>query len=247
MVMALFTDPIVYASNNGYWSEPIYPTRGCRQGCMYSPSIFTATVEALGLGIRQNSKIVGIRIGDSLIKSGQFADDLWTVTPPSQANINEILMELQNFGEFSGLFINPEKCSVLQLGPFKDSDAKYYTLRQLYWSPGPIKILGYEIATDIQTTYRENYTKLLEKADSIINSWENRSLTPIGKITVVNSLINTLFAHKLLALPTPPQVLFSRSLNVRSITLSGEKKSHIKWHITNLFRSMKIWDYNLLI
>ena len=97
-------------------------------------------VEVLGLAIRQNKDIIGFQIGDYTVKSGQFANDLWTVTPPSQNNVNSILKELQDYGKFSGLRINSEKSSVPRLGPFKDSDARFYTLKQLYWSPGPINL-----------------------------------------------------------------------------------------------------------
>ena len=210
MIMVLFTDPILYASNNGYWSEPIFPTRGTRQGCTYSPTIFTAVVEALGLAIRQNEEIRGIKLGEYEVKSGQFADDLWTTTPASENNLNAILQELQEYSDFSGLVINADKCAILHLGPFKNSDARYYMLKKLFWSPGPIKILGYEITTDLPTLFQSNYYSLFEKVDAIFPSWENRSLTPIGKITIVNTLVNSLFTHKFLALPTPPEDFFKQ-------------------------------------
>ena len=56
----------------------------------------------------------------------------------------------------------------------------------------------------VQTMIRENFFDLLSRVDGIVESWKTRALTLIGKITVVNSLVNTLFVHKLLALPTPP-------------------------------------------
>ena len=64
MVKLLFTNPKICAYNNGYLSEFIYPTRGCRQGCCYLPIIFTFVVELLGLAIRQDENIEGIQIGE---------------------------------------------------------------------------------------------------------------------------------------------------------------------------------------
>ena len=69
------------------------PARGCKQGCTFSPSIFALTVEMLGIGIRQNENIKGLKIGDVEIKAGQFADDLWSAAEPTQENVNEILRE----------------------------------------------------------------------------------------------------------------------------------------------------------
>ena len=205
MVKTLFSNPIAYTMNNGFWSEPIYPTRGTRQGCCFSPKIFVLTVELLGLGIRQNDDIIGIDINGSVIKSGQFADDLWTVTPASKQNVDNILRELLAFQSFSGLRINMEKCAILKIGPFWKSDAKFYTMKQ---SEGPVKILGYWIHPDKQTMYEYNFEKTLEKVNTIMKSWKDRNVTIFGKVTIVNTLINSLSAHKLMALPTPPKSFF---------------------------------------
>ena len=57
MVKILYTDPLVCATNNGYWLEYFHPTRATRQGGCYSPGIFNLVVELLGIGIRQNCYI----------------------------------------------------------------------------------------------------------------------------------------------------------------------------------------------
>ena len=58
------------------------------------------------------------------------------------------------------------------------------------------------------TLHKHNYEKLLKRIDDTLNAWHNRILTPIGKITVVNSLVNSLVINKLLALPSPKQWFF---------------------------------------
>ena len=73
MIMTLYNEPLICAYNNGFWSEFWSPTRGCRQGCTFSPLIFAVTIETLGLAIRQNNDIQGIKIGNQTIKLGQFA------------------------------------------------------------------------------------------------------------------------------------------------------------------------------
>ena len=96
MVKVLFKNPIAYPSNNGKWDLPIYPTRGCRQGCTYSPGIFVFTVEILALAIRQNDRIQGLELGTEPIKNGQFADDLWA-TLKNIESVNTLLQELDKF------------------------------------------------------------------------------------------------------------------------------------------------------
>ena len=77
LVRILYNKPISCVINNGHWSEWFPLSRACRQGCCFSPSIFTICIEMLGIGIRQNKLIEGIRIGNSEVKAGQYADDLW--------------------------------------------------------------------------------------------------------------------------------------------------------------------------
>ena len=211
MVLTLFNEPLICAANNGYWSEFFMATRGCPQGCTYSPGIFALTVELLGLGIRQNKDIAGIRITENTeVRCGQFADDLWTFMPSTEQQVNVVLEELKNFYLYSGLEINPEKCAVLRVGPHKDTNPQYYTLKKLYWSPGSIKILGIHLHTNISEIWNENYFATLDRVKSILESWGHRNLTIIGKITVINHLVNLLFTHKFLALPSPPPSFFKK-------------------------------------
>ena len=51
------TSRIIY---NGHMSEGFDLTRGVRQGCPLSPSLFVITAEILAIAIRDNSKIKGI-------------------------------------------------------------------------------------------------------------------------------------------------------------------------------------------
>ena len=204
MVKVLFNEPITYVMNNGFWAEPIFPSRGARQGCCYSLGVFNLVVELLGIGIRNNKNILGYEINGNQIKAGQFADDLWaTLRGDTPDRVNEILRELIKFQEFSGLKLNYNKCAILKIGPWRHSDAKFYTLKKLFWSPKSIKILGIYVNLNPTTMYNNNFLDMLDKVDSLLKAWYNRSLTILGKITVVNNLINTLFIHKFLALPSP--------------------------------------------
>ena len=87
MVRIIYNKPLMTAMNNGFWSEWFTPTRGVRQGCCFSPGIFTLVVELLSIGIRENPLIQGVKIGNSEVKIGQFADDLWATLLPTPDNI----------------------------------------------------------------------------------------------------------------------------------------------------------------
>ena len=229
MIKAIFNKPLMAVSNNGHWTQFEEISRGCRQGCCFSPSAFIVLVELLGLGIRQNKDIKGLKIGSVEIKAGQFADDLWTALEANSKNINEVINEIENFGRFSGLCVNSEKCAVLRLGPFKDSDSKFYTLKRLYWSPRSIRVLGIKIIPSAPIIYQENFMDVLEKVENIFGKWCNRVLTLKGKIVIVNSLVSSLFMHKFLALPTPPGEFFKRYKRLVLEFLWDGKKAKIPY------------------
>ena len=53
--------------------------RGVRQGDPLSPYLFVVAVDTLALAIRQNSEIIGIKIGGEETKLLQYADDTTAV------------------------------------------------------------------------------------------------------------------------------------------------------------------------
>ena len=239
MVKIVYNQPLVCASNNGFWSQFITPTRATRQRCCLSPGIFNIIIELLGLGIRQNKKIRGIDMNGEEIKAGQFADDLWTALVATHDNIDTVLQEIIKFGTFSGLQLNTEKSSVLRIGTFKDSDAKYYTMRKLFWSTGSIKILGINVHPQWEKMHKENYEDELNRVENILCTWKHRTLLPIDKITIINSLIHSLFTHKFMALLTPNKRFFQKYKQMIIEFIWNGKKSTIAY-------SKLIQDYSRL-
>ena len=207
MMEAVFTEPLLAVSNNGYWSDFQEITCGVCQVCCYSAGVFIILVELLGLGIRQNNDIEGISIGNTEIKAGQFADDLWSTLKAKSANVNNILREMEWFGRFTGLRINPDKTLVPKLGPFRNSDVKFYTLKQLYWSPGADKVLGIKLHPDKTGFFAENFEESLKKAQAIFEKWSNHILSLQGKIVVIN-ILTVCSCISVFALPTPPENFF---------------------------------------
>ena len=161
---------------------------------------------------------------------GQFADDLWTTSPAKSSSINAMLQELEDFGSFSGLTINVEKTAVLWVRPWRNFEAKFYTLKKLFWSPSAIKILGIMIFSDVETPIKENYYKILEKVNEVIDSWLHKDLDLMGKITIVNSLLNSLATHGLLSLPSAPKRFLDEYRRTIFDFLWNHKPAKIAYH-----------------
>ena len=61
---------------NGEKLKPFPLTSGKRQGCPLSPLLFNIVLEVLGMAIREEKEIKGIRIGKEEVKLSLFADDM---------------------------------------------------------------------------------------------------------------------------------------------------------------------------
>ena len=73
-------------------------------------------------------------------------------------------------------------------------------------------LLGIQYDVDLTKTAILNYDKKLVKIKSLIKQWERRRLTPIGKLTLIKSLLISQLNHLFIALPNPSEG-FMKELN----------------------------------
>ena len=76
---------------NGISSDYIYSQRGCRQGDSISPYLFLLCAEILGISIRNDKDIRGIRSGDKEYELSQYADDTSLISDGSPSSMDGIL------------------------------------------------------------------------------------------------------------------------------------------------------------
>ena len=229
MVQILYTDIFSCTSNNGFWSDWFRLERSNRQGCPISSLLFTLSIEVLGIKIRNNVNIQGIEVGNHTMLSSQYADDMWLALKPTTENINNVIQELDRFSKYSGLTINYDKSVATIVGPMRDTDAKFYTLKPLFWTDGPFRVLGIMIHPDWQVMYQENYVKLLQKVKAILKTWSTRNMTPLGRIAIVNSLVASLFVHKFMCIPTPQQEFFTEYRKLVTQFIWEDKPTKIRY------------------
>ena len=172
--------------------------------------------------IRQNPEIKGIEINGVEEIGVQYADDLWLILRYDQQILDTILMEFESFRHFSGLKTNFNKTIVLRIGSIANSSEKLRTKYQLNWITGPTKILGIWIHVDRKIMLDLNYSPLLQKVRDIITMWRYRTMSPIGKVQVINSLIASLFVYKFICLPSPPDEIFTKFKEITNEFLWGK-------------------------
>ena len=102
--------------NNGWASSYFTPERGVWQGCPLSPYIFILCAEVLANKIRENKDIKGITVCGNEIKISQYADHTTMILDGSKKSFASALLDLELFGEISGLRLNSKKTEILWIG-----------------------------------------------------------------------------------------------------------------------------------
>ena len=155
----------------------------------------------------RNSTVQGIRIGNTNKRHEQYADDLWATIIASQQNLDKLMAIVDSFSHATGLTINYNKTKIMRIGSLRDSNAKYYTENQVIWSD-KVRVLGITMTADPNAMISENYDELLNKMKIVLNPWKARTLSLMGRVQVINSLIVSLATHKFMCLPHPSPDFF---------------------------------------
>ena len=195
----LYEDFSVKIQNNGKFSASLQIKKGVHQGGCCSSLYFLVIAEILAISLRTNENIEGITIKDIRNLLNQFADDMDVFSLCSQKSLNAIFNELEAFRLQSGFTMSYEKTLLYRIGSLRHSNAQMYSIDQVNWSNEDINVLGVTIAHE--NIVQKNYDDVIDKAKKTLKTWNNRDLSLIGKVQVVNTLIASLFVHKMMVLP----------------------------------------------
>ena len=117
--------------------------------------------------------------------------------------IEETLQELDTFANISGLNTNFDKTQVIWIGAKKYSTDAIKTRWKLSWGTTRFKLLGITFDVDLDKMIGINYMDKIAQIKNSIKMWRRRFLTPLGKITVIKSLLLPKITHLLISLPNP--------------------------------------------
>ena len=91
-----------------------------------------------------------------------------------------------------------------------------------------IKILGITFTNNNDNITQNNFEPKLLQIEKEITQWRRRNLTPIGKITVVKSLLISKLVHLFTALPNPSQTELKQLERLFFSFVWGGKRDPIK-------------------
>ena len=136
----------------------------------------------------------------------------------------ELFKELSLFEQFAGLKVNYDKTEVMRIGSLKDSKAQFYSDFSLHWSEGPVTILGILVDPDAVKMAKVNYEQLLTKIETVTKIWSKRSLTLLGRILIVNTLIIPTLTYRLQVLKSPTkEILVKYRKTVQEFLWQGKR------------------------
>ena len=117
------------------------------------------------------------------------------------------LQVLENFSLVSGLKLNNRKTEALWIGAYKDRGDKLCPGKNLKWIKQKGEALGVWFSTNPEEVLEANYADKLAKVFNSLGCWELRTLSLLGKITVLKSRIVSQLLYVLSPLPTNQRVL----------------------------------------
>ena len=205
--------------------------RSVKQGGPCSAYFFLVLAEVLALELKKNKNISGFVVSQITKILGQYADDMDMYLLGGEKSLNAVFQTIEHFKKRSGFRINYEKTTIYRIGSIKKSLAKLYTKNDVRWTNEGINVLGVEIRHDTKSLMSANNSSLLNKSNSIMKSWGNRSLSLFGKIQVINTLVASLFVYKMSVLPMLSTSYIARINTMIENFLWDSKKPKIKLSI----------------
>ena len=219
----LYTDFTVRIQNNGFFSSEIEIHKGVHQGGCCSSVYFLVIAEILALSLRGNKQIDGVTIQDVRNLLNQFADDMDISTICNEKSIRAICDELERFRYQSGFTVSYDKTTLYRIGSLKHSDAALYNITEIAWSNRDINVLGVTISHE--DIVDKNYNVIFTKVKKVLSAWQNRNLSLIGRVQIVNTLVASLFVYKMMVLPIIPNNVVKRIESIIREFIWGGKKA----------------------
>ena len=120
----------------------------------------------------------------------------------SDNSVRQSFSLLDSFATISGLRINYEKTESLWIGSSRLQRRVIPVFQHIMWPANKVKALGVWFSTTKGESLTLNYEEKKEKICRLVDIWQFRRLTLLGKITVIKSLLASQLVYILSPLPS---------------------------------------------
>ena len=160
----------------------------------------------------------------------QFADDTDLYLAFEQETVTATFQVLSDIEKCTGLKVSYEKTTLYRIGSLCNSNAKLITPRKVNWENDYTNTLGIDVCSDVKKR-NQNVSSVIVKLKTVANMWYFRTMTLLGKVTVVNSLMASLFIYKMQVLPMFDQLQVDEINQVIEDFIWGGKRPKIKLNV----------------
>ena len=176
--------------------------------------------------IRCNKNIKGIKIREIENLLSLFADDTTLYLDGTEKSFTEAINTLELFTKISGLRVNNEKTQIAWIGRSRNCNIEYMRDRNFIWDPGTFKTLGITFSTKTEEISKLNFEGKADEIKREIARWKRRHLTPLGKITIIKTLIISKLTYLFINIPDPTTEFINEidKLLLRFLWGGGEHK-----------------------
>ena len=106
--------------------------------------------------------------------------------------------------------MNTEKTQIVWIGKRKHCKEKLTVTKDLVWGKDTFNLLGIQFSVDLDLVISLNYDPILDDISKSLSVWRKRFLTPLGKITVLKTLILSKLNHLFMSIPNPDQSVINK-------------------------------------
>ena len=121
--------------------------------------------------------------------------------------VRESFSRLDSFAAISGLRINYEKTEALWIGSSRLQTRVIPGFQHTMWPANKVKALGVWFSPIKGESLGRNYEAKKERICRLVDIWQFRRLTPLGKLTVIKSLLASQLVYILSSPPSPHHFL----------------------------------------
>uniref|UniRef100_A0A803Q8H5 Reverse transcriptase domain-containing protein n=1 Tax=Cannabis sativa TaxID=3483 RepID=A0A803Q8H5_CANSA len=197
-------------SINGQITDPIFPSRGIRQGDPLSPYLFLLCSEGLTAALRVQENL-GLFKGISIARTASavshllFADDTLIFTTASFASCNSLKEALTLYNLASGQKVNYSKSSIL-FSPNTPPAVSSYFFDTLGLEAKPFisKYLG--VPQCFGRSKKSSFDFILHRIGSHLSAWNEKLFSKAGKEVLLKAVIQAIPSYAMSCFRLPVSV-----------------------------------------
>ena len=132
--------------------------------------------------------------------------------PKTQQTLIASMETLHYFTNISGLKVNIDKTNIIRLGKDRNDHRKLCPKYKLKGT-NEFTVLSVHFSTNLYNIQELNYNVKLKEVKKLLEQWSKRSLSTLGKIAVIKSLVLSTFVYLFSSLLNPnPTDAFLKTL-----------------------------------